>query len=201
MNIEGLDYNTQREKLVLPEYGREVQEMVDYAQTIADKEERQRCAETIVAIMDRMSPQNRENPDYKRKLWDHLAIMSNFQLDIDWPYDISGATQIAHKPEPLGYPMTDIPVRHYGKMMFELFEKLQTMPEGPERDELVRQTANQMKRNLYHWSNGSADDEKIASDLARFTNGKIQLDLETFKFEPVDINPSVQQTVSKRKRR
>ncbi|MBQ6204530.1 MAG: DUF4290 domain-containing protein [Prevotella sp.] len=201
MNIEGLDYNTQREKLVLPEYGREVQDMVDYAQTIADKEERQRCAETIVAIMDRMSPQNRENPDYKRKLWDHLAIMSNFQLDIDWPYDISGATQIAHKPEPLGYPMADIPVRHYGKMMFELFEKLQNMPEGAERDELVRQTANQMKRNLYQWSNGSADDEKIASDLARFTNGKIQLDLETFKFESVDINPSVQQTVSKRKRR
>ena len=201
MNIEGLDYNTQREKLVLPEYGREVQDMVDYAQTIADKEERQRCAETIVAIMDRMSPQNRENPDYKRKLWDHLAIMSNFQLDIDWPYDISGATQIAHKPEPLGYPMADIPVRHYGKMMFELFEKLQNMPEGAERDELVRQTANQMKRNLYQWSNGSADDEKIASDLARFTNGKIQLDLETFKFESVDINPSVQQTVSKIKRR
>ena len=201
MNIEGLDYNTQREKLVLPEYGREIQDMVDYAQTIADKDERQRCAETIVAIMDRMSPQNRENPDYKRKLWDHLAIMSNFQLDIDWPYDISGATQIAHKPEPLGYPMADIPVRHFGKMMFELFEKLQTMPEGPERDELVRQTANQMKRNLYQWSNGSADDEKIASDLARFTNGKIQLDLETFKFEPIDVNSSIQQTVSKRKRR
>ena len=201
MNIEGLDYNTQREKLVLPEYGREIQDMVDYAQTIADKDERQRCAETIVAIMDRMSPQNRENPDYKRKLWDHLAIMSNFQLDIDWPYDISGATQIAHKPEPLGYPMADIPVRHFGKMMFELFEKLQTMPEGPERDELVRQTANQMKRNLYQWSNGSTDDEKIASDLARFTNGKIQLDLETFKFEPIDVNSSIQQTVSKRKRR
>lgn len=201
MNIEGLDYNTQRERLVLPEYGREIQEMVDYAQTIADKAERQRCAETIVAIMDRMSPQNRENPDYKRKLWDHLAIMSNFQLDIDWPYDISGATQIAHKPEPLGYPMTTIPVRHYGKMMFELFEKLQTMPEGEERDELVRQTANQMKRNLHQWSNGSTDDEKIASDLARFTNGKIQLDLDTFKFEPIDNSPSIQQTNSKRKRR
>ena len=201
MNIEGLDYNTQRERLVLPEYGREIQEMVDYAQTIADKEERQHCAETIVAIMDRMSPQNRENPDYKRKLWDHLAIMSNFQLDIDWPYDISGATQIAHKPEPLGYPMTAIPVRHYGKMMFELFEKLKNMPEGEERDELVRQTANQMKRNLHQWSNGSTDDEKIASDLARFTDGIIQLDLDTFKFEHIDNSPSIQQTNSKRKRR
>ena len=200
MNIEGLDYNTQRERLVLPEYGREIQEMVDYAQTIADKEERQRCAETIVAIMDRMSPQNRENPDYKRKLWDHLATMSNFQLDIDWPYDISGATQIAHKPEPLDYPMTAIPVRHYGKMMFELFEKLKTMPEGEERDELVRQTANQMKRNLHQWSNGSTDDEKIASDLARFTDGIIQLDLSTFRFDQVQ-KPVTNEGTGKRKKK
>jgi hypothetical protein len=97
--------------------------------------------------------------------------------------------------------MTAIPVRHYGKMMFELFEKLKTMPEGEERDELVRQTANQMKRNLHQWSNGSTDDEKIASDLARFTDGKIQLDLDTFKFEHIDNSPSIQQTNSKRKRR
>ena len=154
MNIEGLDYNTQREQLVLPEYGREVQKMVDHAVGLPSKEERQHCAETIVAIMDRMFPQNRENPDYRQKLWDHLAIMSNFQLDIDWPFDISGAAKIATKPEPLDYPMSQIPVRHYGKMIFELFEQLKTMPPGEERDELVRETANQMKRNLYQWSQG-----------------------------------------------
>ena len=139
MNIEGLDYNTQREQLILPEYGREVQNMVDYALSLPDKEERQRCAESIIVIMDRMFPQNHENPDYKQKLWDHLAIMSNFQLDIDWPYDISGAAKIATKPEPLDYPMTQIPVRHYGKMLFDVFEHLKTMPAGEERDELVRQ--------------------------------------------------------------
>ena len=183
MNIEGLDYNTQREQLLLPEYGREVQKMITYAIGLPTKEERQRCAETIIAIMRRMTPQNREAADYQQKLWDHLALMSNFQLDIDYPYDVKQALEIAKRPEPLPYPMQQIPVRHYGKMMFEVFEKLKTMPEGPERDALVRVTANQMKRDLYQWSHGSADDEKVADDLARFTDGVIQLDLNTFRFE------------------
>ena len=185
MNIEGLDYNTQREKLILPEYGREVQKMVDHAITIEDRTERQHCAETIVQIMGKMLPQN-SNEDHEQMLWDHLALMSGFKLDIDYPYDVTQALKIASKPEPLGYPMANIPVRHYGKMMFEVFEHLKTMPEGPERDELVRITANQMKRSLMQWSHGSADDEKVASDLARFTDGVIQLDLSTFKFEKIN---------------
>lgn len=185
MNIEGLDYNTQREKLILPEYGREVQKMVDHAITIEDRAERQHCAETIVQIMGKMLPQN-SNEDHEQMLWDHLALMSGFKLDIDYPYDVTQALKIASKPEPLGYPMTNIPVRHYGKMMFEVFEHLKTMPEGPERDELVRITANQMKRSLMQWGHGSADDEKVASDLARFTDGVIQLDLSTFKFEKIN---------------
>lgn len=185
MNIEGLDYNTQREKLILPEYGREVQKMVDHAITIEDRAERQRCAETIVEIMGKMLPQN-SNEDHEQMLWDHLALMSGFKLDIDYPYDVTQALKIASKPEPLGYPMAKIPVRHYGKMMFEVFEQLKTMPEGPERDELARITANQMKRSLVLWSHGSADDEKVASDLARYTDGVIQLDLSTFKFEKIN---------------
>ena len=199
MNIEGLDYNTQREKLVLPEYGREIKKMVDHAMSLPTKEERQRCANTIIDIMERMVPQNRDNQDYKHKLWDHLALLSNYQLDIDWPYDVSGAQQITAKPEPLGYPMTHIPVRHYGKMMFEVFEQLKTMPEGPERDELARITANQMKQNLYQWSHGSADDEKVISDMARFTDGKIQIDIDTFKFDK--IQPREPEVKKKGKRR
>lgn len=182
MNIEGLDYNTQREKLILPEYGREVQKMVDYAVTLENKEERQRCAATIIGIMERMFPQSSENVDYEQKLWDHLAIMSNFRLDIDYPVDINEAKSILKKPQPMGYPKQKNPIKHYGSMMFELFDKLKGMEPGPERDELARLTANQMKRNLMQWSHGSSDDEKIASDLARFTDGKIQLDLDTFKF-------------------
>ena len=199
MNIEGLDYNTQREKLALPEYGREIQRMVDHAKTLPDKKERQRCAQTIVAIMDRMLPQNRQNADYKHKLWDHLALMSNFELDIDWPYDIHQAADITTRPEPMPYPMKDIAVRHYGYMVFELFDKLKQMPPGKERDELARVTANQMKRNLMLWSHGSSDDEKVASDLARFTDGKIQLDLSTFKFEKVSMRDMEVRTKKKKR--
>ena len=186
MNIEGLDYNTKREKLILPEYGREVQNMVDYAVSLPTKEERQRCAEAIVAIMDRMVPQNRDSADHAQKLWDHLAIMSNFKLDIDYPYDVSQAKTITKKPDPMPYPMTKIPVRHYGKMMFEVFDKLKSMEPGEERDELIRLTANQMKRNLFQWGHGSSDDEKVASDLARYTDGKVQLDLDHFEFDKVE---------------
>ena len=186
MNIEGLDYNTQREHLIMPEYGREIQKMVDYAVGLPTKEERQQCAETIIGVMQRMFPQNGTPENHNQKLWDHLALMSNFKLDIDYPCDVSQALKITDKPEPMPYPMKDIPVRHYGYMMSEVFEKLKAMPAGPERDELARITANQMKRCLYQWSHGSADDEKVANDLARFTDGVIQLDLDTFVFEKIN---------------
>ena len=185
MNIDGLDYNTQREQIVLPEYGREIQQMVDYAVGLPDREERQRCARATIAIMDRMFPESKNVEGHERKLWDQLAIMSRFQLDIDYPFDVTSASQMAQKPEPMPYPMKKIPVRHYGAMLFEAFEILKTMEPGRERDELVKLTANQMHRNLMQWSHGSSDGEKVASDLARFTDGKIQLDLDTFKFERI----------------
>ena len=183
MNIEGLDYNTQREQLVLPEYGREIQKMVDHALTLPTKEERQACAESIIATMSILFPQGYDAIDLVHKLWDHLAIMSNFQLDIDYPFDVSEAIKAATKPQRVGYTSSHIPVRHYGKLLFDTFERLKNMPEGEERDALVRLTANQMKRALVEWGHGAADNERVASDLAAFTNGKIQLDLDTFKFE------------------
>ena len=183
MNIEGLDYNTQRERLILPEYGREVQSMVDHAVGIADRDRRQQCANAIIAIMKRMFPHSTDSVDNERKLWDHLALMSDFKLDIDYPYDVEQAQTIHAKPEPMSYPMRQIPVRHYGNMMFELFGRLKTMPAGKERDELIRLVANQMKRDLTLWGHGSSDDEKVASDLAEYTDGKVHLDLGTFKFD------------------
>ena len=112
--------------------------------------------------------------------------------------EVSQALKIADKPEPMPYPMQTIPVRHYGNMMFEIFEKLKNMPAGPERDELTRITANQMKRDLYQWSHGSADDEKVASDLARFTDGVIQLDLDTFVFEKINERDFVEKKKKKK---
>lgn len=186
MNIKGLDYNTQRDRLVLPEYGREIQQMVEYAVKIKDKAQRQRCAETIVVIMDRMFPENRGIVGYKQKLWDQLAIMSNFQLDIDYPYSVPEPAQVAQRPKSMDYPMQTIKVRHYGLMLCELFEKLKTMKPGPERDRLVVLTANQMHRDLMQWSHGSCDVEKVASDLARYTDGNIQIDPKTFVFCKAD---------------
>ena len=200
MKIDGLDYNTQRVKLLLPEYGREIQNMVSHCVELPTKEERQQCAETIVSIMDRMNPQGRESVDHEQKLWDHLAIMADFKLDIDYPYDVSQALKMATKPEPMGYPMSKIPVRHYGKMMFELFEQLKTMEEGDEKEELVRLVANQMKRCLIQWGHGSSDDEKVASDLARFTDGAVQLDLDVFKFDKINLK-ELQPVRNNKKRR
>ena len=199
MNIEGLDYNTQREKLVLPQYGREIQDMVDYAVSLPTKEERQHCAETIISIMDRMNPLSRGNVDHMDKLWDHLALMSNFKLDIDYPCDVSQALKIATKPEPMSYSTSRISVRHYGKLVFEAFDKLKTMEPGAERDAFVRSIANQMKRSLVQWGHGSSDDEKVASDLARFTNGQIQLDLDSFKFDKINERELAQPRNKKRR--
>ncbi len=199
MNITGLDYNSQRERLVLPEYGREIQNMVDHCVTLPTKRQRQQCARTIVAVMERMVPQNRHAANYKQKLWDHLALMSNFNLDIDWPYDISNARQMQTPPKPLDYPKTQIHVRHYGKYLFEIFEQLKTMAPGRQRDDLVRYTANQMKRDLVMWSHGYTDDEKVADDLARYTDGHIQLDLSRFRFAKVDMREP--ETNGKRRKR
>jgi len=185
MDIKGLDYNTQREALLMPEYGREIQKMVDHAMTLESKEERLRCAHAIVKQMENKVPQIRENANYKQTLWDHLYLMSHKQLDIDWPYDVSGAEKIHSKPQAVPLPQSQIRLRHYGRLIEELAEKLKTMPAGSERDELIRLTANQMKRDLMQWGHGSMENEKVADDLARITDGAVQLDLNSFRFEKV----------------
>ena len=201
MNIEGLDYNTQRERIKLNEYGREIQQMVDYCVSIPDREERQVCAEAIIDTMRKMNPSDQNINDRMQTLWDHLALMSDFKLDIDYPVEITTAEQMASKPEPVAYPNTRIPVRHYGRALFELFETLKTMEPGEERDTLVRMTANQMKRCLLLWGHGNGDDEKVADDLARFTDGIIQLDLDSFRFDKIDVQSIAQQAKQKKQKK
>jgi hypothetical protein len=192
MDIKGLDYNTQREKLIMPEYGREIQKMVEYACELPTKEERLKCAKTIIRQMETKNPLLRENADYEQTLWDHLYLMSHRELDIDWPFDVSEADKILSKPNPMKLPNGNIKLRHYGHLVEELFEQLKTMPEGEERDALVCKTANQMKRDLATCGHGSMDDERVASDLARFTDGVIQLDLNNFVFEKLNNNDKKQ---------
>ena len=185
MNIKGLDYNTHREQLLMPEYGREIQKMVDYAVSLTDKSERQNCAQEIIRMMETKVPELHDNADFEQTLWDHLYLMSHKQLDIDWPFDVTAAEKLQEKPKAIPLPQEGMRLRHYGKLLEQLFEKLKTMPEGEERDALAFYTANQMKRNLMTWGHGSMSDEKVADDLARFTDGVSQLDLSTMKLDKV----------------
>ena len=153
MDIKGLDYNTQREKLIMP-------------CELPTKEERLQCARAIIRQMETKNPQLKENADFEQTLWDHLYLMSHRELEIDWPYDVSEADKILSKPDPIKPPKEQIRLRHYGKLICQLFEKLKTMPAGEERDALTYYTANQMKRDLMTWGHGSMDDEKVADDLA-----------------------------------
>ncbi len=176
MDIRGLDYNTHRHKLELPEYGREVQRMVEYAMTITDRRERQRCAETIVKIMQRVSPQMSRTKDSQHKYWDHLAVISNFQLDIDYPFDVEQAKKISKRPQPLKYQEHSDEVSHYGLLLFKSFDKLKQMPPREERENLVHEIAKQMWNCLKDYSQSTPDEEKVAVDLAYYTDGIIQLD-------------------------
>lgn len=185
MNIKGLDYNTKRETLLLPEYGREIQRMVDYAIGCPTRDERNACANTIVRMMGTKVPNATETNDGVRALWDHLYIMGRGQLDIDWPYDMSEAVKITQKPQPMPIRKNHVKLRHYGHLVEECFDILKTMPNGRERDKLIYLTANQMKRDLAIWGRGTMDDERVADDLARFTDGCVQLDINNMQLERV----------------
>ena len=170
-----MKYNTQEKALPMPEYGRAVQKMVDHAITIEDRAERQRCANTIIAIMGNMFPQLRDVAEFNHKLWDHLAVMADFKLDIDYPYELVDPTTLHPTPERLDYPKGNIRYRHYGRCVEEMLKKACEMPEGDERLELVRLIAAQMKKEYILWNKDSVEDARIIEDIREYTNGVISL--------------------------
>ena len=173
-----MEYNTQRKKMELPEYGRSVQNMVDHALTIEDREERQRCANTIVNIMGGMFPHLRDVPDFKHKLWDHLAIMADFKLDIDYPFEIVKREELVMKPENIEYPNGDIRYRHYGRFLEGMVKKAAQIEDETERKQLIRMLAVQMKKSLNNWNKEGIEDQKIVDDLREYSNGLIDLQVE-----------------------
>ena len=173
-----MKYNTQEKSLPLPEYGRAVQKMVDHAITIEDRAERQRCANTIIAVMGNMFPQLRDVAEFKHKLWDHLAVMADFKLDIDYPYELVDPATLHPTPERLSYPKGAIRYRHYGRCIEEMIKKACGMPEGEERDELLRLIAAQMKKEYVLWNKESVEDAKIIEDIREYSNGQICLSEE-----------------------
>jgi len=174
-----LTYNTHRPRLILPEYGRAIQRMVDHCITIPDREERTRCAYSIISAMARIQPKVKEQEDWKQILWDHLAYMSGFKLDIDYPVEVSAPDKYSSRPEKVPYPRRHIRYRHYGKDVELIIAKAIEMPEGPERDELVNLVANHMKKLLLAVNKDSVDDAKIFKDLAEYSHGMLRIDPET----------------------
>lgn len=170
-----MDYNTQRKKLILPEYGRCIQEMVDHAKTIEDREERQQCANTIIKLLSNLYGKQSAKEDVTQKLWNHLAAMANYEFDIDYPVEIENLFERENKRENIKLPQKKIRKPHYGALAEETTKVLQTMEDGEEKDALIRLVANQMKRNLANWNPNALSDEKILDDLADFTHGKVQL--------------------------
>ncbi len=185
-----LTYNTQLKPLRLPEYGRNIHQMVEYCVSIPDREERNVCARAIIRAMGNLFPALRDDPEAAPKLWDHLAIMSEFQLDIDYPYEVVTPDRLQTFPEPVRYPGAFIPMRHYGKMIFDMVAKAASMPEGEERDELVMLIANQMKKLQMAVNKDGVDDAKIFKDLAEISHGSIRLSTETHSLNDYKIAPA-----------
>lgn len=176
-----MEYNTQQKRLALPEYGRNIQNMVDYCVTIEDREERTRCANTIINVMGNMFPHLRDVNDFKHILWDHLAIMSDFKLDIDYPYEIVKQEEMYTRPPRIPYNNSRIRYRHYGKTLELMIRKATEYPEGPEKDTLVKLLATQMKKSFLTWNKESVDDRKIFKDLDELSEGQIVLNEDVHK--------------------
>ncbi len=170
-----MDYNTQRETMPMPEYGRAVQDMIEHALTIEDRTKRQQCANTIIGIMGSMFPSLRDVPDFQGKLWDHLAFMSGYRLDIDYPVEITRIDKEKQRPDMISYPQNTIRFRHYGQIVPGMIKQAMDMPDGPEKRQLVRLLAVQMKKDLLTWNREMASDERISQDIAYFSNGQLSL--------------------------
>lgn len=195
-----MEYNTKQKRLPLPEYGRSVQKMVDHALTIENREERQRCAQTIVGVMDSMFPNMRELPDYKRKLWDHLAIMSDFKLDIDYPVEVIGKEKFNEPPTRIPYQKGEIKNRHYGRIVEEMIEHACTMEKGEERDKFIELITVQMKKNYLAWNKDNVDNKRIFDDLRIYSKGEIDITDGDIKIQPSSRNDNMQRNNMKRKK-
>jgi len=170
-----MDYNSNRKHLVLPEYGRNVQKMVNFAMTVEDRDERNRVAKSIIAVMGNMYPHLRDVSDFRHKLWDHLAIMSDFTLDIDSPYEAPTKEKLAERPDQLPYSNQRIKYKHYGRTIEALIEKAIEMEEPKEKDALIQMIANHMKKSYTTWNKDSVPDDKIFQDIIQLSDGKLQI--------------------------
>jgi hypothetical protein len=176
------DYNTSRKKLALPEYGRNIHKMVDYIMNVKDRDERNRLAQGLINVMGNLNPHLRDIHDFKHKLWDHIAIMSDFKLDIDYPYDIPVPETFQEKPKIVEYTQSSIRYKHYGKILEKMLDYASKLPENEEKKALVQVVGNHMKKSYLTWNRDTVEDEVVLKNLEELSKGRIKLD-ESYKLE------------------
>jgi hypothetical protein len=168
-----MDYNSERPDLVIPEYGRNIQRMVEFAVTIKSRDLRNQVAQAIINVMGQLFPHLRDEENYKHKLWDHIFIMSDFKLDVDSPYPKPSPQQFQEKPEMVNYPSNNIKYGHYGRILEQTIKAVVDFPEGEEKDRLVQDLANMMKRMYITGAESNINDKVVIKQLKEFSGGKL----------------------------
>lgn len=173
--VEHLEYNTERPKLFIPEYGRHFQKMVDHAVSIEDREERNKVAKAIISVMGNLQPHLRDVPDFQHKLWDQLFIMSDFKLDVDSPFPITSKEVLQQRPDPLEYPQNHPKYRFYGNNIKRMIDVAIKWDQGDMRTGLEYAIANHMKKCYLNWNKDSVEDSVIFNHLKELSDGAIDL--------------------------
>lgn len=170
-----LEYNTEREKLQMPEYGRNVLNMSEQLRNIPDREKRSQQARAVVKVMELLNPQVRSEENWERKLWDQLYIMAGLDLDIDSPYPVPTEEQINLRPQPI--PLQDNPVkaRHYGRNIESIIDLIAGLEEGPMKSEMIRSLACYMRQQYLIWNKDSVADGTIFADIEKLSDGRITI--------------------------
>ena len=173
--MEVLQYNTDRTQLIIPEYGRHVQIMVNQLKLTQDRDERNKMAKAIIGIMGNMNPHLRDVPDFQHKLWDQLFIMSDFELDVDSPFEKPQRELLMQKPERLAYPKTNLKYRFYGNNIKNMINVATNWEEGDMKNALVYNIANHMKKCFLNWNKDTVQDEVILKHLTELSEGKLKV--------------------------
>ena len=174
-----MEYNTEREKIVISDYGRNIQVMIRHLNDIEDRKQRTEAAYFIVNVMAQMNPQVKESNDYMHKLWDHLYIIANYNLDVDSPYPAPTQEMQKKKPEHVGYQKNNIRYGHYGQYIYDVVKKVKEMEDGPKKQSILINIANQMKRDYLNWNRDTVNDLLILDDLYKISGEEITLPMET----------------------
>lgn len=173
--VENLEYNTERPKLIIPEYGRHFQKMVDHAVSIEDRDERNKVANSIISVMGNLQPHLRDVPDFQHKLWDQLFIMSDFKLDVDSPFPITSKEVLQQRPDALEYPQNYPKYRFYGNNIKRMIDVAVKWDKGDMRDGLEYAIANHMKKCYLNWNKDTVEDKAIFNHLFELSDGQIDL--------------------------